>query len=176
MADDENVISLDARRVRRRTERAEPGPAGSDGATPESPVTEAGAAAGPLPGKLIWLHCPACGTLEYSEIEIPGGRRHKCGAVVREAAVEIDVRAEATVAEINLRRIDALSEYLDQQRQRYLEYRRRLESIAGQPTEPYPIDDEVLKRLPVAEMDALGLLVSQALHDPAKRFEDKDEP
>ena len=96
--------------------------------------------------------------------------------MVREAAVEIDARAEATVAEINLRRIDALSEYLDQQRQRYLEYRRRLESIAGQPAEPYPIDDGVLKRLPVAEMDALGLLVSQALHDPAKRFEDKDEP
>lgn len=173
MADDDNVISLEARRVRRRSERAEPGPAGDSGGAPESKEAEA---AGPLPGKLIWLHCPACDTLEYSEIEIPGGRRHKCGAVVREAAVEIDVRAEATVAEINLRRIDALSEYLDQQRQRYLEYRRRLESIAGQPAEPYPIDDGVLKRLPVAEMDALGLLVSQALHDPAKRFEDKDEP
>ncbi|MEE8554983.1 MAG: hypothetical protein V3T00_03930, partial [bacterium] len=74
MADDDNVISLEARRVRRRSERAEPGPAGDGEATPDSKEAEA---AGPLPGKLIWLHCPACDTLEYSEIEIPGGRRHK---------------------------------------------------------------------------------------------------
>jgi hypothetical protein len=33
----------------------------------------------------------------------------------------------------------------------------------------------MVKTLPVAEVDALGLFISKALHDPAARFNKKDK-
>ena len=94
---------------------------------------------------------------------------------MEDAAVEIDVRAELSIAEVNLQRIDVIAGYLRDQRERFQEYQRRLRSIAGRPVEPYPLEDATLNRLPVAGADALGLLVSAALHEPARRF-DSDPP
>lgn len=124
----------------------------------------------PVPGVLTWLHCPTCGTLEYTELPVPGGRRHKCGAVVEEAEVGIDVRAELTVAELNLRRVAALEGYLQQQRARFEEYRHRLGLIAGELPEPYTLTEDRVKALPAADVDPLGLIATEALHNPAQRF------
>ena len=62
----------------------------------------------PIPGWIIWLHCPKCKSLEYSEIEMPDGRVHKCGTVVEEEEVQIDVRAEYTISLRNSLRLDVL--------------------------------------------------------------------
>jgi hypothetical protein len=178
MSDQDKVISLAQRRAKRQA-AAPPQPA----LPPDSPVATEGAPAAaqptvapkPLPGQMVWLRCPACGTLEYSELLLPGGRRHKCGTIVEEAVVDLDVRAEWTVAGVNLSRIDALGRYLEHQRERFTEYQRRLELIAGQRPEPYPLNEDMVKTLPVAEVDALGLFISKALHDPAARFNKKDK-
>ena len=62
----------------------------------------------PIPGWIIWLHCPKCKSLEYSEIEMPDGRVHKCGTLVEEEEVQIDVRAEYTISLRNSLRLDEL--------------------------------------------------------------------
>jgi hypothetical protein len=35
------------------------------------------AASVPIPGWLVWLHCPKCETTEYTEILMSEGRNHK---------------------------------------------------------------------------------------------------
>lgn len=200
MAKDENVISLDERRRRagrsaaREAERPEEAPEemppgeGAGGATAEiSPREgteaprhdsgqsrdEAGVGGGerPEPGRMVWLYCPTCRTIEYTELELAGGRVHNvCGTQVHEAPVELDLRAEATIAQVNLERLELLQSLLDGQRQRYEEYRHRLNLAAGHPLEPYATDSRPAQSLPVADVDALGLLVSRFFQDPARRF------
>ena len=61
----------------------------------------------PIPGWIVWLHCPKCNTLEYSEISMPDGRVHKkCGTLVEEEEIQIDVRAEYTISMRNSTRLD----------------------------------------------------------------------
>ena len=188
LRDKENVISLEHRRSKRRTATPSPARQQPEEAASAPPPSAGDQAAGehaaekhsavsraPLPGQLVWLHCPTCATLEYSELVMPGGRRHKCGSIVEEAVVDLDVRAEWTLAEVNLARIDALGRYLEHQRERFREYQRRLELAAGRRPEPYGLDEESVKSLPVAELDSLGLFISKALHDPAARFTKKDK-
>ena len=178
LIDEEKVISLEQRRSKRRTVTPAPlrQPPEDAASAPPPSVTEPAAgeqgavSREPLPGQLVWLRCPTCDTLEYSELLIPGGRRHKCGSIVEEALVDLDVRAEWTLAEVNLARIDALGRYLEHQRERFREYQRRLELGAGKRPEPYDLDEQSVKALPVAELDSLGLFISKALHDPAARF------
>jgi hypothetical protein len=181
MADKENVISLERLRKQRRRASNPPQAAPSEAVSPAASPGDAAGSTAPAPeapgreaGGLIWLHCPTCGTLEYTELPMPGGRRHKCGTLVEEAVVEIDLRVEMTLAEINLHRIEALGKYLEQQRQRYLEYQRRLALIGGAPPAPYPLNENIVKALPVAEVDPVGLLISEALHNPARRFGKKE--
>ena len=65
----------------------------------------------PIIGWISWLHCPKCKTLEYSEVEMPDGRIHKkCGTLVEEEVVQIDVRAEFTISLRNSKRLDELFE------------------------------------------------------------------
>ena len=52
-----------------------------------------------IEGWLIWLHCPKCNTIEYTELRMPGGRVHKCGTLVEEEEIPIDVRAEFTISQ-----------------------------------------------------------------------------
>ena len=63
----------------------------------------------PMQGWIVWLKCPKCETREYSELRMPEGRIHKCGTMVEEHEVEIDIRAELTVS---LRNSELISELL----------------------------------------------------------------
>ncbi|HKI98304.1 MAG TPA: hypothetical protein VKB51_07510 [bacterium] len=172
MAKDKKVISLDERRrnpPRLRPARREQPPAS---ATMEG---QAGASSDPtpLPGRLIWLYCPTCRTIEYTELDVAGGRVHNvCGSQVQEAPVELDLRAEATIAQINLERLNILESLLDGQRKRYEEYQRRLNLAAGRPLQPYATNDDSASQLPVVDVDAFGLLVSRFFDNPAAHFPD----
>ena len=68
------------------------------------------AASVPIPGWLGWLHWPKCETTEYTEILMAEGRNHKCGTLVEEKEVPIDVRAEYTISLRNLEILDNLLE------------------------------------------------------------------
>ncbi len=178
MSEDNKVISL-AGRVRAKSARAEaparPGKPAADGGPSESGAADA-ASAPPAPGSLVWLYCPACRTLEYTELHVPGGRTHSiCGTRVQEAEVQLDLRSEFTLAEVNLRHLERLTLALEGQAQRYREYQQRLKLAAGGKLTGYAPTDETLQRLPVAAVDALGLLVSPFLHEPAKRFDQAPE-
>ena len=166
MPDDSNVIFLE----RHRNARKEPAPEAAPEASSEQVSGEQTPAA-PLPGKLIWLHCPVCKTLEYTEFSVPGGRVHNvCGTVVEEAALDVDLRAEYTIAELNLERLKMLSDLVAGQRNRFQEYQRRLKNMAGGKLSGYPNREDTLKSLPVAGLDALGLIISTALHEPGRHF------
>ena len=180
MADKDNIISLEDHL--RRKQEADAGEEVGGQAEAASPGAEdgeqradaEGAAEGAdqaLPGKLVWLHCPACGTLQYTEVVMAGGRTHnECGNQVEEIELDIDVRAEYTIAEINLERLRMLSEAVQAQQQRYQEYQDRLRLIAGGEVASYLVSKDTVRQLPVAEVDAMGLLISSALHDPVRHF------
>lgn len=179
MSEEDKVVSLDRLREKRRERReqepaGEAGPAAGEAGGSPPPHGEAGRPE-PIPARLYWLHCPTCDTLEYTEEAIPGGRRHKCGTVVAEAEVEIDARAEHTIAAVNLERIRTLTEYLEAQRRHYEEYQRRLRALAGEAPAPYPLDEDTARQLPIEGVDPMGLLISKALHEPEKRFRDDEE-
>jgi len=166
MAKDTNVISLESRRRGSKPadqpERAGPRPVPDAPPAPEQK---------PVPGRLIWLYCPTCRSIEYTELALPGGRRHnECGTVVQEAPMELDLRAEATIAHVNLERLEILASLLQGQRQRYEEYLQRLNLAAGRTVEPYRPAAEGGPRLPAEDTDAFGLLVSPFFRDPATRF------
>ena len=162
----DNVVSLDRARIRRTESQTGETAAEPEGAREADQTPEA------IPGSITWLHCPSCDTLEYTEIAMEGGRRHKCGSIVEEAEVEIDVRAEYTISQINLERIRALSDYLESQRRHFEEYSRRLETIAGETPAAYPMSEDLMKLFPVGHVDPLGLMISKALHEPAGRFKE----
>ena len=138
---------------------------------------------------LVWLHCPACETVEYTEIIAPHGRTHKCGAIVEELDISLDLRAEYTITQFNLKRIDKLlsknkdsklrkliSKSLDNAlitlKQSEETYISRLHLAAGSQIPVYPGDIDSLKdQLPILETNRLGLLVSEFRFEPEKRFE-----
>ena len=172
MADDENVISLNDRRRIANETGANESPAGREGAPP-SAGKSGEADMNPLPGQLIWLHCPTCQTLEYTEVALAGGRVHNaCGNQVLEVAVDLDLRAEHTIAEVNLERLKILEDLLEGQRKRFEEYKKRLALAAGKSPGGYPTDDATLQKLPIAGVDAFGLLISEFFQEPTSRFPD----
>ncbi|MCH8074768.1 MAG: hypothetical protein IIC64_03015 [SAR324 cluster bacterium] len=131
---------------------------------PENTVPEKTAQENPVPGQLIWLHCPSCDTLEYTEMAMPGGRVHNCGTHVVEAGVELDLRAEHTLTRINLERLTLLENLLAGQRRNFEEYLQRLSLAARKPLEAYSFSEALLEKLPIAEVDAFGLLISRFFH------------
>jgi hypothetical protein len=197
MSDDPNVISLsDRARLRKAPREGAPSSTGSrpgsrrgalsDGATPSSASgaradgsnaarsgsAEAGTAGNtPVPARLVWLYCATCQTLEYTEMLLPNGRVHQpCGTRVEEVDVEVDARAEYSLAELNLRQLDRLAELVEGQRGRFREYQQRLELAAHRPLSSYPLTEDTVRVMPVAEVDPLGLLISAFLREPLKRF------
>ena len=143
---------------------AETKPAGN--AAPQPPL-----ATTPVPTQLVWLYCPTCQTLEYTELLLPNGRVHQpCGTRVEEVVVEVDARAEYSLAELNLRQLERLAELVDGQRARFREYQQRLELAAHQPLSSYPLTEDTVRLMPVAEVDPLGLLISPFLRQPVQRF------
>ena len=171
MADKDNIISF-ADRLRRKKgvgakSDALTGAEDSEQAqeTGDSEQREA------LPGKLVWLRCPACKTLEYTEVVMAGGRTHNvCGRQVEEVELDIDVRAEYTIAEMNLERLEMLAGAVEIERERFKEYQHRLRLIAGGDIAPYGDTPETLETLPIEGLDPIGLLVSRALRDPVRHF------
>ena len=146
MADKDNIISF-AERLRRKKE----GDAGA-GAEDSEQANESGEAEQrePLPGKLVWLRCAACNTLEYTEVVMAGGRTHNvCGNQVEEVELDIDVRAEFTIAHMNLERLEMLADAVEGERERFKEYQLRLRLIAGRNVDPYGITTETIAALPV---------------------------
>ncbi len=164
-------ISLDAFRKRKQKEKAEK----------------------PYPGTLVWLQCPFCESIEYTEIVAPHGRTHKCGTMVKEIEVEVDLRAEYTITQFNLNQIDTLLGKNKESRLRKLisrslddallalktseeTYISRLHQAAGCQIPVYPGTIEELKdRLPIREKNKLGLYISEFRFEPEKRFEKKDD-
>ncbi|MBF0277521.1 MAG: hypothetical protein HQM13_07020 [SAR324 cluster bacterium] len=111
----------------------------------------------PIPGFIIWLHCPKCKSTEYTEVRMTGGRIHKCGTIVEEAEVAIDVRAEFTIVQRNLeilkgpdpfnqgKKFKLVNKLLGNTEQlvqkiknNEIEYQRRLQIISAEKITPYP--------------------------------------
>jgi len=146
-----------------------------------------------VPGKMVWLHCPKCKTLEYTEIISPAGRTHKCGALVEEREVDLDLRAELTITELNLATIATLlkknsgkklvkiitksfDNALTALKLSEETYRERLMLAAGIKITPYPGRlEEIMGKLPVRTTNRLGLLISEFRFEPERRFNLKQE-
>ncbi|MBU2644186.1 hypothetical protein KKI24_05715 [bacterium] len=146
------------------------------------------------PGKLVWLFCPKCETLEYTEIVSKNGRMHKCGTLVEEREVELDLRAEITMTEYNLEIINALlkknsgfklikiiSKSLDKAlialQSSEQTYREKLLLAAGMNIPLYPGNIDSLKdKLPIKDINPLGLIISEFRFEPEKRFNLKPSP
>ena len=125
-----------------------------------------------VPGRLVWLHCPTCGSYEYTELVLPGGRAHnRCGTTVEEAEVDLDLRAEYTLATVNINQLRALQDVIATQEKRFQEYRNRLTLAARQPLKAYPEPKPGSAQLPATQVDPLGLLISPFLQDPQNRFD-----
>jgi len=143
----------------------------------------------PIPGWIFWLHCPNCKSLEYSEVEMPDGRVHKkCGTLVEEEEVHIDVRAEYTVSLRNSLRLDGLFKQtkipgflkplakkgigmLENLQAAEEEYRKRLNNIAGGSVDAYHDDwDEKSLGMELKMLEPLGIILTEArqpnLHFP----------
>ena len=143
----------------------------------------------PITGWITWLYCPKCKSLEYSELEMPNGRVHKkCGTMVEEEEVQIDVRAEYTISLRNSRRLDELFKetkiptflkplakkgigMLENLHAAEVEYRKRLENIVNGPVNHYPDEwDEKSLEMKLKTLDPLGLILTEArqpnLHFP----------
>ena len=166
MAEKENVVSMEGRRKTQGNKRR-------GGKAPESAGAKTGSAgdAGPVPGQLIWLFCPTCNSLEYTEVDMRGGRVHNtCGTQVHEVAVPLDLRAEMTLASVNLHRIHLLEQVLEGQRHRFEEYQQRLQLAAGRNLEPYPTSGPLPGSIDPNRLDAFGLLISGFFHDATNHF------
>jgi len=142
----------------------------------------------PTYGVLVWLHCPTCLSLEYTEVRAPNGRSHRCGTQVEEQEETLDLRAELTLTLANLARIDELLGEVGQNRLKKLlarsmektlqalrasesVYEKRLHIAAHGPLLPYDLSGEALvDKLDVADVNPLGLLVSEFRHQPEQRF------
>ena len=143
----------------------------------------------PIAGSIVWLHCPKCKTLEYSEILMPDGRVHKkCGTLVEEEEIQIDVRAEYTISMRNSKRLDELFKetkipgfikplakkgigMLENMQAAEKEYRNRLENIAGGSISAYQDEwDEKSLDMDIKILEPLGVILSEArqpdLHFP----------
>ncbi|MEE8436143.1 MAG: hypothetical protein V3S64_15255 [bacterium] len=179
MSKKDNVISLEERR--RQAAGQMTGDSSGNAATVETPgrettVPENTVPENTVPGRLIWLHCPTCDTLEYTEMALGGGRVHNvCGTHVAEAEVELDLRAEHTIARINLERLSILENLLSEQRRKFEEYLQRLSLAAGKPLEEYSFSEALLEKLPIAEVDAFGLLISNFFHQVEGFFSTGDK-
>ena len=143
----------------------------------------------PINGSITWLYCPKCKSLEYSELEMPNGRVHKkCGILVEEVEVQIDVRAEYTISLRNSKRLDQLFKetkipsflkplakkgigMLENLHAAEIEYRKRLENIVNGPVDSYSDEwDEKSIEMKLKILDPLGLILTEArqpnLHFP----------
>lgn len=122
----------------------------------------------PISGFLIWLHCPSCKTTEYTELKIPGGRVHKCGTLVEEVEVPIDIRAEYTISQRNLKAIESKAKSRLNLKAKIIqavetEYQQRLQLMVSGPIEPYPDDWEPeTNGIETISEEPYGILITNA--------------
>ena len=141
----------------------------------------------PLPGILVWLHCPKCDTKQYSELRLPQGRYYKCGTMVKEVEVPIDVRAEYTISQRNTEQLAQWFETvgkshpqaatLKQMTAQLLEgeqqYQQKLGLIAHAAIDPYP-DSWQPERAELDLEEALPWMIQfTAARRPEDVFRDK---
>jgi len=142
----------------------------------------------PIYGILVWLYCPKCKSIEYTEIIASGGRAHRCGTQVEEVEVEVDLRAEYTITAMNLEKIDQIlkknkksrlmkivSKSLDKAmialKNSEEIYLQRLQGMKSQLLLPYQGTPEELKsKLNIKETNKLGLAISEFRYQPEDRF------
>ncbi|MGA1600061.1 MAG: hypothetical protein ACO4AU_13495 [bacterium] len=151
------------------------------------------AAQAPIPGWLVWLSCPQCGTVEYTEVRLPEGRYHKCGTLVDEAEVPIDIRAEITISRRNLQLLQEVFESgtaskllgrllrsardnLEQLQQSEETYQNKLLLMAGQDVESYPEEwDPAEAGLRFEVIQPPGLKITEA-RQPQLHLDNSNEP
>ena len=68
-------------------------------------------------GILVWLYCPNCKTLQYTEFQATQGRKHKCGADVIEIEVPLDLTAENTICLKNLSILEELQQQIKEKKE-----------------------------------------------------------
>ncbi|OGH02096.1 MAG: hypothetical protein A2600_07445 [Candidatus Lambdaproteobacteria bacterium RIFOXYD1_FULL_56_27] len=142
----------------------------------------------PFEGCLVWLHCPNCQKIEYTEVRAPGGRTHRCGTKVEEVEVFLDLRAELSFTLENLKTIEAHLLEVGQNRLKKLlarslektllqlkaseeEYASRLQKAGGGRVVPYPQETQPLvERFAEVQINPLGLYVTPFRLEPHKRF------
>ena len=143
----------------------------------------------PLAGTLVWLNCPTCERIEYTEVVAPSGRTHSCGTQVEEKEVLLDLRGELTLAQANLARLEELlaeagknrlmkllsrsmEKTLSQVKASEETYIERLQKAGDYQVTPYEgVIEEMTDRLPIAEKNPLGLWISKFRQHPERRFE-----
>lgn len=144
----------------------------------------------PIFGNLLWLHCPSCETKEYTELKMAGGRIHKCGTLVEEVEVPIDIRAEYTISQRNLQilekfpnpaggKLQVLNKWLgtgkilQQIQHNEEEYQRRLGLMTHQKITPYPDDwSPENNGIDFVKVQPSGILITSA-RQPHQHFPEK---
>ena len=146
----------------------------------------------PILGTLVWLHCPTCQITEYTELRMHGGRIHKCGTLVEEVEVSIDIRAEYTISQRNLEilekfpkphsggKLKKLSQWMGTDKilqtiqHNEEEYQHRLRLMTPQKITPYPDEWSPEKNgMDCAKMQPSGILITPA-RQPNRHFPEKD--
>ncbi len=139
-------------------------------------------------GTLVWLKCPTCKTIEYTEIIAPNGRAHSCGSQVLEREVQLDLNAELTITLQNLTLIEdlmktgknsllkklmakSLRKLLKSVKSAEEDYLQRINVASNYQAVPYEGDFKQLEsRLPIKKRNELGLYLSEFKFAPGKRF------
>ena len=135
----------------------------------------------PIPGVIVWLHCPACQSTEYTELQMPGDRIHKCGTLVEQVEVAIDVRAEYTISLRNLVILEKVSEkisvikntlirkllrngqLLEKIKANEREFQHRLELIAKEKVTPYSDEwDPIVNGIEIVKVKSTAILITKA--------------
>ncbi len=144
----------------------------------------------PVMGYMVWLFCPKCKSIEYSEIVSPYGRVHLCGTSVEEKEVQLDLRAELTLTLANINLLEtsiakkkkfSIRNLTNALRETYRlllnaekQYAHRLQLAAynsnhNQPLIPYKSIDLVDKAV-IQEITPMGLYFSTFRYKPEKNF------
>ncbi len=133
----------------------------------------------PIPGIIVWMHCPTCQATEYTELQMPGGRIHKCGTLVEEVEVAIDARAEYTISQRNLAILEKVSgkisdiknkiirkwlgneQLLEQIKANERDFQHRLELIAKEKITPYLDEWDPLENgIEIVKAQPTGILIT----------------
>ena len=111
---------------------------------------------------------------------MPGGRVHKCGTLVEEEEIPIDVRAEFTISQRNLVKLNELEEKqnsskvmkfvggkmkstIKQLRAREEEYQQRLQNMTSERLNNYPEQwDPKAQGIEITVSETLGLEITAA--------------